>query len=243
MPDRRRFRRGPIGWLRLIGLLRKLSSRLSLQLGAFGLVAFVCLLLIGSETLRIWDARSDALREGVHDTTNLARAVAQHAEDTVRTAATLLNGLVERLEQDGAQPVALERIHRLLQTETASLPQLGGIFVVDESGAPLVNSLPTLLPGNFAERDYFGYHRDHTDSGIFIGAPIRSQASGQWVIPVSRRFNHKDGSFGGVILASINIEYFQKFYETFDLGTGGAIVLASADGTLLARRPGRSSQE
>ena len=237
MPEPAAVCRGPIGWLRLISLLRKLSSRLSLQLGTFGLVAFVCLLLIGSEGLRIWDARSNALSDRVHDTANLARAVAQHAEDTVRTAATLLNGLVERLEQDGTQPTALERIHRLLQTETASLPLLAGLFVVDESGAPLVNSLPVLLRSNFAERDYFRYHRDRTDAGIFIGAPIRGQASGQWVIPVSRRFNHSDGSFAGVILASINIDYFQKFYDTFDIGTGGAIVLASADGTLLARRP------
>jgi hypothetical protein len=31
--------------------------------------------------------------------------------------------------------------------------------------------------------------------------------------------------------------YFQKFYDRFDIGRNGSILLASADGTLLARRP------
>ena len=218
-------------------LLRKFSSRLTLQLGAFGLVAFVCLLLAGSEALRIWDARSDALRDGVNNTTNLARAVAQHAADTIRSSATLLNGLVERLEEDGTQPAALERLHRILQIQKAALPQLAGLYVLDQDGMPIVNALPLLQPASFAERAYFQYHREHSDRGAFVGAPIRSRATGQWVIPVSRRFNHRDGSFGGVMLATIDITYFGDFYQTFDIGTTGAIALTSNTGTLLARRP------
>ena len=43
----------------------KLSGRLSLQLGALGLVALVCLALIGSEALGLWNARSVAVEHGI----------------------------------------------------------------------------------------------------------------------------------------------------------------------------------
>jgi hypothetical protein len=31
--------------------------------------------------------------------------------------------------------------------------------------------------------------------------------------------------------------YFQKFYDQFEIGKNGAVLLANADGTLLVRRP------
>ena len=54
---------------------------------------------------------------------------------------------------------------------------------------------------------------------------------------VSRRFNHPDGSFAGVVIATIGAEYFSEFYGQFDIGESGTISLVSADGIVLARVP------
>jgi len=60
--------------------------------------------------------------------------------------------------------------------------------------------------GQFTDREYFTYHRTHDEDAIHIGAPIRGRAVDGWLIPVSRRFNRADGSFGGVAsLRSIRI--------------------------------------
>jgi hypothetical protein len=40
-----------------------------------------------------------------------------------------------------------------------------------------------------------------------VGEPVISRSSGKWIIPVSRRLNKPDGSFGGVALATLDIEY------------------------------------
>ena len=68
-----------------------------------------------------------------------------------------------------------------------------------------------------------------------IGRPVKSRSGGQWIITASRRFNHSDGSFAGVVLTSVDVGYFIQFYRRFDIGPNGAVSLLNADGTMLAR--------
>ena len=201
-------------------------------------VAIVCVCLIGIDGWHSWNARSVQLQEMDIATSNLAQAMAQQADDTIKEADTALVGIVERVEYDGTGPTALARLHRLLVTQTAELPQLNGLIVDDENGQYIVDAQPTLLPNlNNADREYFVFHRAHTDRGPHIGVPVISRSTGKWIIPVSRRINHADGSFGGVALATIDIDFLTNFYDSLEIGQAGAVVLVSDDGTLLVRHP------
>ena len=201
-------------------------------------VILVCLSLVFIDGWRSWTARNIQLHEMGISTANMTRAIAQHASDTIKAADTTLVGLVERVQMDGTGPDALLRLHPLLVERVGELPQLQGLFIYDENGRWLANSLPA-MPSNVnnSDRDYFIYHRSNIDPKPYIGLPIRSRSTGMWIITVSRRINHTDGSFAGVALATISIDYFVKFYESFDIGRHGAIVLALNDGTMLTRRP------
>ncbi len=178
------------------------------------------------------------MKEAEVSTANMARAITQHADDTIKAADTALLGIVERVEADGIAPVALERLHKLMVRRTTELTQLKGLFVYDENGRWLVNSLP-VMPANVnnSDRDYFIYHRTHQEDKPYIGLPIQSRSSGAWIMTVSRRINHSDGHFAGVALATIDIDYFNKFYNSFNLGKNGAIVLVMERGVLVTRRP------
>ena len=201
-------------------------------------VIFVCASLMAMEVWFAWNSRQSSLTESEASVGNLTRALAQHAEDTVKKADTVLFGLVERLEIDGMHPTALQRLFPLLVASVAELPELQGIFIYDETGRWLVNSMDD-VPGNMnnSDRAYFIYHRDHGDRGPHIGEPVRSKSTGDWIIPVSRRINHPDGSFAGVVLATVKMQYFNQYYANFDIGKSGAILLTLADATVLVRRP------
>ncbi len=67
-----------------------------------------------------------------------------------------------------------------------------------------------------------------------IGRPVKSRSGGQWIITASRRFNHPDGSFAGVVLTSIDVAYFMQFYRRFDIGPNGSVSLLNDDGIMLA---------
>jgi len=90
---------------------------------------------------------------------------------------------------------------------------------------------------NVSDREHFIYHRTHADRGLHIGSPVRGRTTGDWIIPVTRRFDRPDGSFGGVVIAAIDAKYFQDFYDGLEVGKNPAIVLQAPNGKVLVRRP------
>lgn len=71
---------------------------------------------------------------------------------------------------------------------------------------------------------------------IFFDAPDE-QARKKGALILARRLNAPDGAFAGLIIASINSDYFSKMFATLDLGTGAAISLRTTSFRLLARYP------
>ena len=208
------------------------------KLRAILFVLLVCLSLTGMGAWTLWKARMARMQEASTTTANMTRALSQHATDTLRAADSMLLGLVERVEVDGMTDASLPRLRRLLQAGVAELNSLNGIFIYDEQGRWIVNSQGSLPKNvNNADREYFIYHKLNLDQSAHVGVPIESRSTGRWVIPISRRINHPDGTFAGVVLATVDMAYFRAFHDSFDIGEHGTILLALDNGTMLVRRP------
>jgi diguanylate cyclase (GGDEF)-like protein len=200
-----------------------------------GLVAFAMVCLEGMSRYHTYYSQ---LEEAQVSSENITRAAAEHAEKTVELVDAILFGIVERVEGDGLSAGAMPRLHRLLEARVNNTPTLHGLFVYDAQGNWMLSSMGrALTSANNADREYLKYHRDHFDRGIHIGKPIRSRSTNTWVVPMSRRLQDADGAFTGVALATVPIKYFQDYYNEFDLGHHGAMLLALTDGTLITRRP------
>lgn len=63
------------------------------------------------------------------------------------------------------------------------------------------------------------------------------RSTGVWIIPISRRINEADGSFGGVALVTVRVNFFERIYNELDVGATGTVLLALNNGTLIYRRP------
>jgi len=114
---------------------------------------------------------------------------------------------------------------------------LHNLFIVDANGNGLVDAIPGLKSANYRDRPYFIFHRTHSSRSTHIGRTVRSRTDGSWIITVTRRLNHPDGSFAGVAMATISGQYFSTSYDRVDIGRSGVITLALADGTVLMRKP------
>jgi diguanylate cyclase (GGDEF)-like protein/PAS domain S-box-containing protein len=220
------------------GLRRFHDSGSRLQYGVIAFVFLVCVAVVAVEAANLWQQRTKEMADAWQEAANLARSLARHAEDTVRTADVSIIGIVHRLRIDGTSPEKLDQLSRITADRLAAVPSLADLVMIEASGrctAALRPRADADCLGAFAPSIEF--HRAHHDNEPHLGKPVRDATSGLWIIPLSRRFDREDGSFGGVVIAGISANYLGEFYRTFNIGQRGSILLANIDGTVFVREP------
>jgi diguanylate cyclase (GGDEF)-like protein/PAS domain S-box-containing protein len=206
-----------------------------LPLRAAGFVALVCIIIPSMAAVREWRSRSANLATAEVSLGNLARSLTQHVEDSFDLLDASIMGVVSRLETDGADPATLEKLRTVLVARKERLKLIYALLICDENGNWLASSEPR--GANFSDRAYFKHHQQSPNRDAFVGPAVKSKANGEWITTLSRRFNHPDGSFAGVVVATVSARYFSDFYGQFDIGTKGTITLIGTEGTIRARRP------
>lgn len=222
------------------GRARKaLAIKRDAQLATY-LLLFVFVSVLAATCWQIWSEQQRTLDEIDTHNRNLAQTLNTYAEGVLTQSAMLLLGMAERLEVEGVTPELLQRMQKLGIRQEHLLNQLNELRVVDARGQWLMSSKGKFSPEvNSADRSFFLHHRDSSSHDISIGPPIRSRSTGEWVLTVSRRFENKQGQFGGVIVVTLGIENFLGLFGKIDIGKQGVISLATASGQLLVRHPFR----
>lgn len=210
----------------------------SAQARAVVFVVLVCCVLLGMTAWSTYRAHNEQLRDATVATNNMAASLAQHAHDAFLSVDTVLLGLEDRTRHHDHSTVAFMQLQQWLQKATAQLGMFSGIFVSNAKGEWIVTSYDRLPDSSgLLQSEYFQYHQHIPNQGLHISAPVQSVLTRKWVIPVSRRLNSPDGTFSGIALAMIDMDYFAKYYAGYNIGNSGIILLASGNGTVLARKP------
>lgn len=212
------------------GPLRRISSTAVVLTFALAMTACV----LGIVAWKALDAKATALARGSSDIQNLAHSLAEHAAHTIQAADVAMSGMVDSLKYRDPLP---ERFNRYLAETANELPQLREIGVLDTKGNWRYSSLPETPRHNNSDRAYFIYHRDTPGNALRINEPIVSRLTGRATVLLTKRITLQDGSFGGVLTAAIDSDYFNAFYRTFQLGPDGGISLIRNDGIVLTRWP------
>ena len=204
-----------------------MAASLALPIALFAIAA----------TISYTSTKDIADRE-IERTLDVAHEHALKVFETIDRSLAELNEVVRGLPDDlvRAREAAL---HRRLKRLADSLPQLKSAWIFDAEGKALVNSLASPPPElSFADRDYFYAHVDQT-IGTFIGMPLtpRPPYQGARFFGVSRRRDSDDGSFVGVIQASVLPEYFESFYARIGSDPGSFFAMGRTDGVVLTHFP------
>ncbi len=158
--------------------------------------------------------------------------------EAVQRSIAEINEIIRDMSDDEIS--ANERkLHDRLERMVGSSPEVKSFWIFDRNGHALVNSLSETAPAvDFSDRDYFRAHVDH-DIGTFLGEVLRPRPpyGGAAFFGVSHRRIAADGSFAGVIQASVLPEYFEGFYAKIGKAPGSYFSLIRDDGLILARHP------
>jgi diguanylate cyclase (GGDEF)-like protein len=123
----------------------------------------------------------------------------------------------------------------ILSGLSAPLPQIATLTVYGPSGNTIASSR-TVTAISHAVSTLLIWHRDHAGSSINIGRVIRN-ASGELIIPVSRRLNDAQGNFAGLVLGTVKVDFFRQFYGWYEQSPGDVLSLINTEGVLLYARP------
>jgi diguanylate cyclase (GGDEF)-like protein/PAS domain S-box-containing protein len=213
------------------GPLRRITSTAMVITFALVMTASV----LGVMAWKALDAKKATLASGSADIQNLVHSLAEHASHTIQAVDIAMAGMVDLLKYRDPEP---DRFNKYLAETAKTLPQLRGIGVADAKGNWTYSSFPETPRHNVSDRNYFAYHRDTPDNTLRISELAQSRIDDRSsMIVLSKRITKLDGSFGGVVAAAIDKDYFNGFYRTFQLGPDGGISLIRSDGTLLIRWP------
>jgi hypothetical protein len=194
--------------------------------------------LVGIEAWQMWHVREASLRSANIVTASLAESLSQQIESTLKTADTVVATLVQRVEVEGENPETLQRLYGLMTSLASALPAIHEMGLTDKDGNAIVKSLvPHPVNMNYRERDYFRFLSTHDTRDAFVGQPVKSKVDGSINITVSRRVNAGDGSFAGIVVTSVSMNFFRKLFETVQFKSGGFISLVADNGMLLAGSP------
>ncbi|VVN72052.1 GGDEF domain-containing protein [Pseudomonas fluorescens] len=156
-----------------------------------------------------------------------------------------LKGLIAAAQRDDLKQVSPRIRHLALFDRAAGAPFKGDILLLDKYGEVIADSsLIKPKPANFADRDYFLAHAFNRDTGMFISRPFKYHCDcderGEWRISFSRRVSSATGEFNGVGVASMRLVYFDRLFNSLNIGNDSTINVINRDGIMLAQHPLRN---
>jgi PAS domain S-box-containing protein len=172
-------------------------------------------------------------------TQNIAGALDQNISGTIQKIDLVLGALAREAELGLAgRGLSEPAVQALMDWYRPRVPEVAGYRLTDAQGRLLYGTgLENARGFDFSSRDYFIYHRDHQDGSLRISGPVMGFIVSRYIMIFSRRYNHPDGRFAGVVFASIPLDHFNQLIARFNLGREDTIILRGEDLGLIARHP------
>lgn len=208
------------------------ASRLSFLLPPLAGVGLFLVLVWGSLFAFVQHDRALVEEGAYREAENYAIAFEEYAHNIITTVDNSLHYLSQLYVQAQlrGQPMDQMLLEGYAPIKTFQFAIIGpdGILLYSNL-APAKNRV------DLSDREHFRVHLDPNQNRLFISRPILGRVSGKWSIQFTRKVVMPDGSFGGVLVLSVEKSEFEQFFHRLDMGQRGLIALFGLDGWMRAR--------
>ncbi|MCH2546433.1 MAG: ATP-binding protein [Alphaproteobacteria bacterium] len=210
----------------------------------FSLIVMLCFcVIVGLQALNSYRT---AVNDAKQDAARLTRVLSDHVELTVLSVDLSLRRAVERQYFNslfgGNLPEYMEHNFSMWVRE---LPQISAMMLINEEGyveaaayekgfENFVVSSKSVEGNNMISE---GRNQSAQDSYFYFTPGFKKDDPDSEVIIMSRKLNKLDGSYGGVVLAAINPQYFIDFFDSVANGSHHYMDITLSDSSILVSGP------
>lgn len=189
--------------------------------------------------------RDRDLAEKARAQENLALVLAEQIDRGFQSIELVQTAVVERMQSLGIESAEeLKRqmsgydTHQRFKDRVSALPHINALVLTDAGGKLINFSRSWPIPSvTIPDQDPHEAFSSDPHLTSLVGNPFRSPATGNWVVPIARKFAGPNGEFLGVVTGVMELQYFEKLFQAIVNGPNSSIVLFRRDGTLLVRYP------
>lgn len=211
------------------------------------IVSAVSVLILFIIAFSVWKAVVEyhlTIRAAELQSRGYARALKEHADRAFSEADNFLLDTLDHIKAHGGiDKETSPQLRDFLNRHPRNVPQVGAIFLVNRDGRLFAHSLDVpAKQTSVVDREYFLHHRANPeDDTPFLSRPVKSRINGKWRFTLSRPVRSASGAFDGLVAVGFEMEYFQEFYASLDLGKKGRIVILRKDGVIVLSQPFKES--
>jgi len=193
---------------------------------------------ISLEATREYAAHEDTLERAQFDVNNMAITLRNHTSDAIQVTEVLLTSIAERLLGASSPQDALSIVESLNQVHGDSAIQSSDIAIIAKDGSWITAPLPVAgAQTDGARLALFHHHLQSDELEVYFGRPLKRTSDGEWLLTISRRVNASDGSFDGVVVATLTARSTASFFQNFIRAARDRVTLISSTGRIITEAP------
>ncbi|MES2187155.1 MAG: diguanylate cyclase [Pseudomonadota bacterium] len=200
---------------------------------------FVAVGMVGIFAATLWHEREDALAHAEQQAGNLALIAQRDIARNMELYSLSLQAIVDGFGRPDLMALPEDLRRAALFDRSITARNVSSAAIVDQTGK-LALSLNNMgfVGQDLSEREYFKSHQRDPDDTVHISAPFLSRLDGTTTnVALSRRLVLPDGSFGGVAVLYLNVNYFRDLLQGLEIGASGRTTVFGPHGTVLMSLP------
>ena len=128
--------------------------------------------------------------------------------------------------------------HQDFRNRISALPHINAIVLTDAEGKLINFSRSWPIPSvKIPDQSPAAVFRSNPYQTSFVGKPLQSPVTGSWLVSIARKITGPNGKFLGVVVGVMELQHFEKLFQSIADTPNSSTVLFHRDGTLLVRYP------
>lgn len=175
-------------------------------------------------------------RREVHLVKERLMAQARVVDENLNTNLYAVTLTLENIKQE-LDKSSRSQLNFYLKMQETLIPGIRTLMVIDAEGRCISSSREFTVGKDFSHRDYFTTPRNAPDKSLtFLSPPFKS-LTGHFVITLAKPIIGKRGAFKGVVVVSLEPQYFKDLLKSTIYAPDNRIALIHSDGIVFAAIP------